>query len=123
MAIVNWPKVLPRDDGIRPAGPQDACFYCDRKIGEEHTRDCSTILKIVRLRYIYEVDVEVPYQWTRENIEFHRNMGTWCSDNSLDELEAEKVKAGCLCSRHTAEFMDVVDDTPIQKPQRLGIVN
>jgi hypothetical protein len=36
----NWPLVAPNDDGIRPAGPRDACFYCRQKVGQPHKPDC-----------------------------------------------------------------------------------
>ena len=29
----NWPLVDKNDDGIRPAGRQDACFYCGQRVG------------------------------------------------------------------------------------------
>jgi len=117
--MIDWPKVLLNDDGIRPAGPADACFYCRQRVGEEHKRDCAVITKIVRLRYHIEVDVEVPHCWDKEQIEFHRNLGTWCADNALEEIEkhtSHVIKGNdateCLCNRFHAEFVKVIDDYP-----------
>lgn len=48
-----WPLVDPNDDGIRPAGKPDECFYCNSKVGEEHGRQCCIVTKLVRLEYTF----------------------------------------------------------------------
>lgn len=108
----DWPLVDPKDDGIRPAGPQDACLYCKQKIGNPHRSDCVIVQKRVRLRYCFVVDVSMPHAWTPKEILAHRNQGTWCADNAIEELEALISDKSCLCDRFKAEFVDVVDDTP-----------
>ena len=115
---MTWPTVLPNDDGIRPAGKPDECFYCHRKVGQLHKEDCVTITKLVRLRYIIEVDIEMPHSFDAHDIEFNRNEGSWCADNCLDEIEAhcrkEENVGSCLCNRFKAEFVSVLDSTPRQ---------
>ena len=110
---MTWPKVLPNDDGIRPAGPSDECFYCQAKVREAHAFDCVTIHKKVRVRYIFDIEVEVPYVWDKQQFEFHRNESTWCANNAIDELQAQTQE--CLCPYFKAEFLEDVDNTPIQK--------
>lgn len=97
--------VAPNDSGIRPAGPPDACFYCQSKVGEPHQSDCVIIVKTVRMKYIFEVEVVVPHAWDAAMCEFHRGESSWCADNAIDELEATREKAGCLCWCFTSKFI------------------
>lgn len=111
----NMPIVHKFDDGIRPAGKPDECFYCKQKVGQPHKPDCVCVEKTVRLKYTFEVEVQVPHGWTPESINFHRNESSWCADNALSELEAYAHKNGCLCGVFHSEFIEVVDDTPTRK--------
>lgn len=107
----GWPIVALNDDGIRPAGRQDECFYCRQKVGHPHSQTCVIVQKRVRVRYTFEVDINVPYAWGKEQIEFHRNDSSWCADNAIQELE-NQAEQGCLCPRFSAEFVRVLDATP-----------
>lgn len=117
----NWPLVDPNDDGIRPAGPPDACFYCRQKVGEPHGRECVIVQRRVKLRYVIEVEVMMPHAWDDHDIEFHRNMGRWCANNCLDDIEAHiatlEARRKCLCRDDAfhAEFVSVIDDTPVRE--------
>ncbi len=117
----TWPMVVWNDDGIRPAGPADACFYCNEKIGSLHGADCVIVQKKIRARYIIEVDLTVPYHWTAEDFEFHRNDGSWCADNAIGDIERHQSMTDgkdctpCLCDRFRAEFVSVLDDQPIRE--------
>ena len=62
------PLVHPQDDGIRPAGLPDECFYCKQKIGNPHLEDCVAVTKKVRLRFSVEGEVDLPYGWSEEEI-------------------------------------------------------
>lgn len=55
----------------RPAGKPDECFYCLRKVGEEHTWECVIPTKRIRVRTTLEYEVEAPRSWENEFIEFH----------------------------------------------------
>jgi len=114
----KWPIVLPKDDGIRPAGKKDECFYCGQKIGQPHGRDCVTITKRVRVRCIIEYVIDVPHHWTKEDIEFHRNDNTWCASNAVDELKELEQKIGCLCPASRFEFVGVTDSKPHQEEEQ-----
>lgn len=82
-------RVLRHDFGIRPAGPQDRCFYCDRKIGEEHKQDCVVIVRDIKYRIFHKgreigtLDSDEPSQWTNQDCEDHHNKGSWCKSNLL----------------------------------------
>jgi len=56
-----------------------------------------------------EYEVDVPSRWGKENIEFHRNEGSWCADNGLDELQELAEKKGCLCE--TSVFYEYIKDS------------
>lgn len=67
---VGWPKVLPNDDGIRPAGKPDECFYCYQRVGQGHRPDCVTVLQLVRYTVwvngtnIGYHETDQPYTWS-----------------------------------------------------------
>lgn len=117
--VWSWPVVLADDFGIRPAGPSDACLYCNMKVGFPHGRDCVTVEKKVRVKMIFEVDMKVPHAWTSEQISFRYNLGSWCADNAVDVLENLKASTNeegpyrpCLCSAFTLEVVGVSDSRP-----------
>jgi hypothetical protein len=87
---------------MRPASLKQQCFYCQERIGATHKDDCVLIRKDVVVKFEIEIPVRVPAFWTEEQVEFHRNQGTWCASNVLDELEKIEKDNGCLCQQ--AEF-------------------
>jgi hypothetical protein len=118
----DWPKVHERDDGIRPAGNPDQCLYCSSLVGEEHARDCVVITKKVKVRFSFTIEIDVPHSWSKEDIEFHHNEGTWCADNAYDLIDAH-VKSQwllCSCDLFHSEFLEVTDATPRRNLQRTG---
>jgi len=109
----DWPIVALNDDGIRPAGRDDQCFYCHQMVGQPHGRECVIVEKLVKLRYIFEVELKVPHHWTQEDIEFHRNESNWCASNAIDDIQTlSGGEDGCPCRMFTCEFVAVVDETP-----------
>jgi hypothetical protein len=130
----NWPVVHEQDHGIRPAGRQDSCFYCGKKIGEIHSKDCVIVTKRVLLSIkSYDGDItgtwetDEPHSFGPEMIEFRYNDRSWCANNILSEkdvvwdqvdaarqLEAQAM-SGCLCGVLQLKFERVVDDTPRRK--------
>lgn len=102
-------KVTRKGAGMRDADP-NACFYCGKAIGENHDLDCVCVTKRVKLKATITFEVEVPHCWRKGDIEFHRNDGTWCSDNMLEELKAYAKKVGCLCPDTNIKYVETVDD-------------
>jgi hypothetical protein len=91
----------------RPASiSHGICFYCGRPIGTEHLSGCVLIKKKVLVRTTITYEIEVPSEWTSEDIEFHRNEGSWCCNNMIGELE-EIIKEDdiCLCPITKSEYI------------------
>lgn len=73
-------------DDARPAGKPDECFYCNRKIGEEHTFECVIPSKRVRLRVTLEYETDVPRSWDKDTIErIKEDQG--CLSNIVGEIK------------------------------------
>ena len=89
--------------GIRPVGKPDRCLYCDSEIGDQHKEDCVIRSKTVVINFNIEMVVDIPEYWTKENIEFRYNEGSWCADNLINMLD--RGKNNCLCPYVKAEFI------------------
>lgn len=131
----GWPQVRPDDNGIRPAGKPDECFYCRQKVGQPHGKDCVCVDKVVR----YDVFIKgeklgtferhEPHAWTPQECEFHKNRSSWCKDNSVDYIKwsddrgqqlvdkhlenADGEGSSCTCSLLTFKFVEVTDEGPL----------
>lgn len=107
------PLVKENDDGIRPAGEPDECFYCHSKVGEPHKFNCVTVCKNVKVRATIEYVKPVPVSWDKEMIEFHHNQGTYCANNIVKDLQ-EYIEYldkddDCLCQHCNFEVIDEVE--------------
>lgn len=120
MSVALTPRVVTADDdGIRPAGPPDACFYCRRKVGERHAFDCVTVTVPRVYRVVLDGEdigswaTEDPASWDRDMREFHKNESSWCVGNIVDDGlrldEGRSLPADdeqCLCNSVTLEPAD-----------------
>lgn len=95
-------KYLVTEKAMRPASDERQCFYCQQAVGLFHKPDCVLISKVVTISMHVEYPIVVPADWKAENVEFHRNEGSWCSDNAIGELERFSEAHGCLCQTHIA---------------------
>lgn len=93
-------------DAQRPASMNGKCFYCGQPIGEKHKSNCVLVKKKVRVRMTVEYEIDVPASWDKEKIEFHRNNGSWCSSNAIDELQSIADSGDCLCGRMEYEYLE-----------------
>ncbi len=143
---MTWPLVDKKDDGIRPAGRADACFYCGQKVGQPHGPKCVCVTKIVLVNVtltgiaVFDLQITTPHIWNKSTLEFHRNDSSWCAGNVdcdimehreltndpsaladvMAKIEAWKSENDnyCLCGIYTCEFLRVVDNTPTRKVRR-----
>lgn len=98
------------ENGPRPAGPPDRCFYCDEAVGGVHKSDCVLRERTIVARLVIEHVVVVPEHWTPEHFLFHRNEGTWCASNVLRELGASDGDGPCICHATEVAFVREATD-------------
>jgi hypothetical protein len=89
----GWPLVDKYDDGIRPAGRPDECFYCRQRVGKPHGSQCVIVTKVVELRVLAKLpdgkiaaalwQIDEPHAWTPEQITRRYNKSSWCQGNFL----------------------------------------
>lgn len=143
----DWPTVHERDDGIRPAGDSDQCFYCRMRVGQKHNADCVIVHKLIEMRVSVRIEkqdmwvgswvFEAPHAWASTMSEFHKNASSWCANNFLlakvatevtwegngdvawAQIESLHSDDRCLCDVLRFTFVRVVDDTPRRKLQEL----
>lgn len=132
----GWPNVDPKDDGIRPAGASNACFYCKRVVGQLHDFECPIVQKRIEMRvfglqFCGRWETRVPFYWDEDRTLFRFNESTFCASSLLDELPpgdvltwtepnadpmrelAEVSKSnGCLCQVLSFDRVRVIDETP-----------
>ena len=93
------------ESAMRPASDKRQCFYCGQPIGGNHKPDCVLIKKRVKVRMTIEYFIEVPGSWDKDSVEFHRNEGSWCSQNAIEELQELVDSGDCLCDRMEYEAL------------------
>jgi hypothetical protein len=102
--------LLVSEAAMRPASAENACFYCRQPIGNPHSQDCVLIKRKVKVSAVIDYEIEVPAHWGKEEIEFHRNEGSWCASNLIDEIVALSDIDGCLCSSTEFKFVAVAGE-------------
>jgi hypothetical protein len=124
----SWPRVLPNDDGIRPAGRNGECFYCHQKIGQPHDETCVTVQCLV-LYSVWANGKQVgtykshePWHWDSYDMESARNESSWCASNAIDDIEWTDADAkeralfldqeSCCCSLLEFKFEKMIDNGP-----------
>ena len=98
----NW---IVTEKSARPAGNPDECFYCGRKIGEEHEEDCVIRKRSVVVEFTVTMVRKEPEYWDEDDIEFHYNESSWCADNFVDDLVERNEKMGCCCFITEAKYI------------------
>lgn len=99
------------EKAMRPASDDKVCFYCHSLVGGVHKTDCELVLKKVTVKMTVVYEIEVPSYWEHEQILHHRNEGSWCSDNAIDELTRLSENKGCLCNANVEfEYIAVASD-------------
>lgn len=132
----SWSEVLPDDAGIRPAGKQDECFYCHRKVGELHGEQCVMVQQLMEYEVLGAVDEDEPqpvgtysrrepYCWKPHQCEWHKNESSWCASNAVDSIcwnddafaqsIREMVESRlCACDILTFHFKRVLEAGPLR---------
>jgi hypothetical protein len=125
----NIPLVLEDDDGIRPAGKPDECFYCHAKVGEPHIETCVILNRRTKIKFTVQIVIDTPFSWSKEVIENYYNNSTWCHNNCAVEIQNycdELEPNGCLCFMNNgfkAEVVDILSNIPHRKNIRQEVVD
>lgn len=121
--LIKVITVKDNDDGIRPAGKPDECFYCDSQIGEYHKIDCVILKRINNYSVMMEGSKvgtlmwSDPISWDKDSCESHKNYSSWCVNNALEDIiwlknkisksiikEIEKLDDELCCACGLLEF-------------------
>lgn len=117
--------VLPDDHGIRPAGRPDECFYCQRRVGQNHAADCAVIVRDVAYGVWHAIEghrlgtwkTEEPAHWDDDLGEFHKNESSWCASNMIDDerysglpLPQAEREDDCICGLVRFECIERGDE-------------
>jgi len=94
----------------RPAGRKGECFYCRQPVGSEHGPECVLVTRTVLVRLTVEYPIEVPAHWDAGTVDFHRNEGSWCANNALQELDKlfNDDHGPCMCDVAKVEYLGEV---------------
>ena len=119
--IIAQTNIVTPENGPRPAGGPDHCFYCGEPLGAEHKPDCVCRKKVVMVEVTITFPRVIPQGWDIEKNEFHMNESSSCQDNlidfDLDRFRAASGEGFCLCglikARHlrdaTSDDIDGLD--------------
>jgi len=109
MLIKSTVKVT-LENGPRPAGNPDECFYCRMAVGLDHAADCVLRKKTVTIQAAFEMVIAVPDEWDEETINFCRNEGSWCVDNLVNHMagfveRSRENDGGCFCGSTEIKYL------------------
>lgn len=117
MLLEHTNKVTP-ENGPRPAGKPDECFYCAEPLGADHKPDCVCRLKVVMVEVTMTIPRLVPASWDAGMVDFHLNDSSWCADNIEGDLArymaAKGADAPCMCGRFSGKFLRDADADDLQ---------
>lgn len=102
-------------EDARPAGKPGECFYCLRKVGEEHTWECVIPERLVKVRATISWEVAVPRSWTPENVADYKESHA-CIGNLAHEIQQysdrldEKSPNTCQVEHPAIEYLGEVPE-------------
>lgn len=112
--MAEWPKVLPDDRALNPM--TKTCLLCGQPVGAEHSRECGSIGRKVRLVYAFEVEAIVPYQMTNDQLKAYRNSAEWCAVGAWAEVARASQPTGCPCAVFDCLSVENASPDPVQAP-------
>ena len=80
-------------DGDCRSNTNGQCFYCRGTLGNAHDDNCVTLVRLntyvatLKGFIIAKWQHKDPAFWDVGSCEFHKNDGSWCTDNALDNGE------------------------------------
>lgn len=102
-------KYIVTEDSVAPAGKSDECFWCQAKIGEQHKEDCTNAKRTVMINVSIDTIIDMPFGWSKEDIEFYLNESSSCATNILRHLVKLEGKLkdtnSCLCDSISCKYL------------------
>ena len=108
MFLEHTRQVTP-DNGPRPAGKSDECFYCLMPLGADHAADCVCRRRTIVVQAVVEYVMAIPDHWSADRFEEHYNEGTWCAMNLAPLLDIDR-KGQCPCDLVTMHYLREAND-------------
>lgn len=93
------------DNGVRPAGEPDRCFYCRAGISEPHGPECVMVRRSVVIRATIDFVHDVPAHWGEDDIRFNLNESSRCAGNTLADLAEQAEGEWCFCGQIDHDFV------------------
>lgn len=116
--LLQHTNTVTAENGPRPAGKPDQCFYCGQPLGAEHANDCVCRVKVVMVEVTMQIPRVVPASWPPGIVNFHLNDSSWCADNIGNDLErylaAKSDDAPCMCGRFHGKFLREATEADLQ---------
>lgn len=106
--VIEDSLLVTKENGPRPAGKPDECFYCRQPLGYQHTWNCVLVERKVRVAVTVTYEVTIPAHWDEARFLQHRTGSFWCASNVIDELDKRFGDDGDNCMCGITEFA-VVD--------------
>ena len=107
--LLQHRNLVTPENGPRPAGRPDQCFYCGQPVGAEHKEDCVCRVKVVMVQVTMTIPRVVPASWDADAVDFHLNESSWCANNIEDDLARYKDAMGddapCMCGAFSGEYL------------------
>lgn len=66
--------------------------------------------KRVKIRISFEIETIEPSNFSKEDIEFRYNQGSWCADNAIDMILQQQKKDSCLCKSCKVEYVETIQE-------------
>jgi len=92
--------LVTKENGPRPAGNPDECYYCKQKIGTEHRADCVCRKRTILIEATMLILQDIPEAWDESDIDTYYNESSSCSNNLVDNRYED-----CLCPWTRVKYM------------------
>ncbi len=99
-------------------GVPSKCLYCKAAIEGPHNEECVVLHRPIKMRITIDLIVPQVRSWTPDQIENRINLGTYCIDNLMTDIERTIKVRGCLCG--VAE-VNVMGDVTLEEAVAAGL--
>jgi hypothetical protein len=116
--LLQHTNLVTPENGPRPAGRPDQCFYCGQPVGAEHKEDCVCRVKVVMVEVTMTIPRVVPASWGADDVDFKLNESSWCANNIASDIgeymAAMSDEAPCMCGAFHGKFLRDATEEDLQ---------